>query len=159
MPRLAPLLAIAIVAANPLAAQQSHTAAKPTLTSADYAKWETLGAGALSPDGKWVAYDFRRANGTTELRYRGVDASQEQSVRSANGPQFSANSRWMLYTITPDTAGGRGGRGGRAADAVVAAAAARRPRTERRRRIGTRSASSISAPARRPRSTTSSRSR
>src|SRR5262249_2433070 len=34
--------------------------------------------------------------------------------RSATGPQFSQNSRWLLYTITPDTAGGRGGRGGRA---------------------------------------------
>src|SRR5690348_1942017 len=80
---------------TPLAAQ-SHLPAKPTLTSADYAKWETLGAGALSPDGRWVAYDFRRANGTTELRYRAVDASQEQSVKSANGPQFTADSRSLL---------------------------------------------------------------
>src|SRR5689334_13768674 len=113
MPRLGSFVAI-IVAATPICAQQPHAAAKPTLTSADYAKWETLGAGALSPDGKWLAYDFRRANGTTELRYRAVDASQEQSARSATGPQFTANSRWMLYTVTPDTAGGRGGRGGRA---------------------------------------------
>src|SRR5262249_39919770 len=75
MPRPGWLVAI-VLAAAPLAAQQptsAHGPAKPTLTSADYAKWETLGAGALSPDGKWVAYDFRRANGTTELHYRAVD--------------------------------------------------------------------------------------
>ena len=113
MPRFGSFVAIVLVA-TPICAQQPHAPARPTLTSADYAKWETLGAGALSPDGKWVAYDFRRANGTTELRYRAVDANQEQSARSGNGAQFTANSRWMLYTITPDTAGGRGGRGGRA---------------------------------------------
>jgi dipeptidyl aminopeptidase/acylaminoacyl peptidase len=102
------------VFATTLTAQQPHAAANPTLTSADYAKWETLGAGALSPDGKWVAYDFRRGSGTTELRYRAVDSDKEQSARSATNPQFAGNSRWLLYTIAPDTAGGRGGRGGRA---------------------------------------------
>ncbi len=115
MPRSGWFLAIVLTAA-PLFAQQPHAppAAKPTLTSADYAKWETLGAGALSPDGKWVAFDFRRGNGTTELHYRTVGADKDQSARSASNAQFSANSRWLVYTITPDTAGGRGGRGGRA---------------------------------------------
>jgi dipeptidyl aminopeptidase/acylaminoacyl peptidase len=95
---------------TPLLAQQ-----KPTVTAhADLAKWETLGAGALSPDGKFVAYDFRRADGTSELRYRSVSGGDEHTVRLANGPQFSDNSRWLLFTITPDTGGGgRGGRGGR----------------------------------------------
>jgi dienelactone hydrolase len=106
--------ALVVAVAMPLGAQQPHSAAKPTLASADYAKWETLGAGALSPDGKWVAYDFRRGSGTTELRYRAVSADKEQTARSATTPQFTSNSRWLLYTITPDTAGGRGGRGGRA---------------------------------------------
>ena len=36
---------------------------KPTLTPADYGKWETLGAGTLSPDGKWLAYEIRRTGG------------------------------------------------------------------------------------------------
>ena len=112
MPRLGSFVAI-VVAATSISAQQPHAAAKPTLTSADYAKWETLGAGALSPDGKWVAYDLRRGNGTTELHYRAVSSDKDQSARSATNPQFSANSRWLLYTSTPDTAGGRGGRGGR----------------------------------------------
>ena len=62
-------------------------AQKPTLTAADYAKWETLGSGALSPDGKWVAYDFRRGNNTTELRYRAVGSESERTVRSASNAQ------------------------------------------------------------------------
>jgi hypothetical protein len=70
-----------LIGAGSAAAQQqqgsSATKAKPVLGSADYANWETLGNGALSPDGKWVAYDFRRGNGSTELRYRMVDSDNE----------------------------------------------------------------------------------
>jgi hypothetical protein len=110
-----PAILLACVVA-PLAAQQqgspSSAAKKPALTMADYAKWETLGSGALSPDGKWVAYDFRRGNGSNELRYRDLASNTEHTVRSANAPQFTSNGRWLLYTVLPDTAAGRGGRGG-----------------------------------------------
>ena len=135
MPRSGWFLAIVLTAA-PLFAQQPHAppAAKPTLTSADYAKWETLGAGALSPDGKWVAYDFRRGNGTTELHYRAVGADKDHSARSANNAQFSANSRWLLYTVTPDTAGGAA-----VAEGVRAAVEGGRRRSAGRGRRGSES--------------------
>src|SRR4051794_32265479 len=69
-------LAIAVCAA-PVFAQEPRSpgaalpsSAKPLLTEADFARIETLGATALSPDGKWIAYDFRRGtSGPTELRY------------------------------------------------------------------------------------------
>jgi dienelactone hydrolase len=112
--------AILIAAVStPLFSQQ-----KPTVTAhADLAKWETLGAGSLSPDGKFVAYDFRRADGSSELRYRSVSGGEEHTVRSASGPQFSDNSHWLLFTIAPDTSGGRGaGRGGRGGGAGGGAA-------------------------------------
>jgi dienelactone hydrolase len=120
---------IAILAfAAPLAARAQHTAIAaapaPVLTGADYAKWETLGNSALSPDGKWLAYDVRRGNGSVDLHYR-VDAEADHTVRSATMPQFTSNGRWLLYTIVPDTAGGagargaRGGRGGGASAAPV----------------------------------------
>ena len=114
MPRVLRSVALLTLAAGALAAQQQQGmgAAKPTLTAADYAKWESLGAGTLSPDGKWVAYDFRRGNSSVELRYRGLDAASETAVPSGTTPQFTNNSRWLVYTLVPDTAGGRGGRGG-----------------------------------------------
>src|SRR5271157_1614565 len=34
----------------------AQTQPKPAITPADYGKWETLGQGVLSPDGKWLAY-------------------------------------------------------------------------------------------------------
>jgi dipeptidyl aminopeptidase/acylaminoacyl peptidase len=138
MSRALSIVAGLIIGAGSLAAQQQQalppaTKAKPVLGSADYAKWETLGNGALSPDGKWVAYDFRRGNGSTELRYRTLDSDNEHPVHSANGPQFTGNGHWLLYTITPDTAGGggRGGRGGRGAAGTAPA-----PATANRNKVG-----------------------
>jgi dipeptidyl aminopeptidase/acylaminoacyl peptidase len=109
-------LAAPLHAQQPDGAAASPARARGPLTEADYGKIETLGASALSPDGKWVAYDFRRNSGGSELRYRALSAPGEQSVRSACAPTFSSNSRWLLYTMSSDTscnAGGGGrGRGG-----------------------------------------------
>lgn len=95
---------------SPLAAQ----AAKGRVPQADYGKWETPASGELSPDGKWVAYEIRRVNGANDLRYRQVGSQSEQTVRMATAPQFTRDSRWLVYTIAPDTGGAPGGRGGRA---------------------------------------------
>ena len=125
------------IAATALPAQQSPSApapsqssaapraAKPTLAAADYAKWETLSGNALSADGKWIAYDLRRGNGSTELRYRATSGGEEHTARSATTPQFTSDSRWLLYTVSPDTAGGggRGGRGSRGGGGSVAGGA------------------------------------
>ncbi len=124
MQRVLRVLTLLAVTAAPAVAQQpqsesaaapSSTArARPPLTEADYGKMETLGSSELSPDGKWVAYDFRRTSGGGELRYRTLAAENEKSVRNGSGPTFSSNSRWLLYTIGVDSGagGGRGGRGG-----------------------------------------------
>jgi dienelactone hydrolase len=121
--RFAAIFLIGAVPARSMYAQHN-----PTLGHAEYAKWETLGAGALSPDGKWVAYDFRRGDNTSELRYRAVDSETDHTVRSASNAQFSADGRWLLFTIAPDTAGraGRGGRGGRGGGGGEGAAPANR---------------------------------
>jgi dienelactone hydrolase len=111
---------IVVLVAAPLAAQQvaqngaTGSVERPPALAADWAKWETLGNGDLSPDGAWVAYDYRRANGTGELLFRKVGSYQEELVRNGTGATFTSNSRWLIYTIMPDTVGkGRAGRGGR----------------------------------------------
>jgi len=89
------------------AAQHTSTApavSLPSLGAADYARWETLGNGALSPDGKWVAYDLRRGDGTTELHFRAVGSADEHTARSGSNPQFSHDSRWLIYSVAADTA-------------------------------------------------------
>ena len=123
-------LAIAAVSASPAApgyhgggtavAQGTpavQAAARSRVPAAEYGKWEALSAGDLSPDGKWVAYEVRRVNGANELRYRQVPDGAEQVVRMAAAPQFTRDSRWLVYTIAPDTGAGAGGRGGGGAGA------------------------------------------
>lgn len=128
------VLALALtVGALPVAAQQQagvpRRIAKPTLTEADFARIETLGAVVLSPDGKWIAYDLRRGlSGPTELRYRALAAGQETTVPLGNAPVFSADGHRLLFTITPDTTGlGTGGRrtGASRAGGTAAAEASR----------------------------------
>jgi len=68
---------------------------KPTLTPADYGKWETLGAGTLSPDGKWLAYEVRRTNGNGELRIVATSGDAKHKIDYCTGAAFSADSRWL----------------------------------------------------------------
>ncbi len=72
---------------------------KPTLVPADYGRFETLGQGRLSPDGRWLAYGIARVDDTTELRIAGVDGDSTWASRWGQGAQFAANSQWVAWTI------------------------------------------------------------
>ena len=132
------IAALAVVFAAPLFAQRTQgdrsdapaANARRPLTESEYGRIETLGTSALSPDGKWVAYDFRRTSGGGELRYRMLGSESEKTVRNGSGAVFSANNQWLLYTIGTDSAaaGGRGGRGaaGRGGNAGAGTGAANR---------------------------------
>ncbi|MEI9972184.1 MAG: hypothetical protein WDO73_09070 [Ignavibacteriota bacterium] len=73
---------------------------KPTLLPADYGKWETLGTGTLSPDGKWMAYEIRRTSGDGELRIAPVSGGKSQTVAFCSGAAFSADSHWLACSTT-----------------------------------------------------------
>ena len=87
-----------LAAAAHLTAQQ-----KPTLTPADYGKWETLGQATLSPDGKWLAHEIRRTDGNNELRIASTGASaagKTHVIAFCSGAAFSADSRWLACEAT-----------------------------------------------------------
>jgi dipeptidyl aminopeptidase/acylaminoacyl peptidase len=82
----------------PAAAQQ-----KPSLTPADYAKWESFGATEMSPDGRWFAYVIQRVDGDGELRYRPLAEDSSRVVPHAFRPTFSRDGRWLAYGIGVST--------------------------------------------------------
>jgi len=84
---------LALAFALPVAAQP-----KP-IAPADYGKWETLGNGVLSPDGKWLAHPIRRADGTFELRVTPTAGGKTTVADFGADPAFSADSRWLAYSI------------------------------------------------------------
>jgi dienelactone hydrolase len=80
-------------------------AQQPTLTSADYGQWETLGAYELDPTGTWLVAAVRRVDETTELRLHRVDDGAEPLVlEHATRPSFSSDGRFLLYHkgVSPD---------------------------------------------------------
>jgi dipeptidyl aminopeptidase/acylaminoacyl peptidase len=79
---------------SPAAAQQL-----PTLTPADYARWESIGTTELSPDGRWIAYTISRVDGDDELRYRAVSEDSTHVVPYAYRPTFSPDGRWLAYGV------------------------------------------------------------
>lgn len=93
----------------PLSAQE-----RPTLTPEDYGRWESLGRFVLSPDGRWLAYQVSRVDGTSELRIRNADDDSTRVIPRAESPSFSSDGRWLAYRIRPDEEDGGGGsaRGG-----------------------------------------------
>ncbi len=72
---------------------------RPTLTPTDYGRWEELGSSALSPDGRWIAYRVTRVSEENELRVRALDEDSTRVVPLGTGPVFSANSRWLAWSV------------------------------------------------------------
>jgi dipeptidyl aminopeptidase/acylaminoacyl peptidase len=85
---------LGIMSALPLAAQQ-----KPTLAPEDYARWETLGTTTLSADGRRFAYTVSRVDGDVELRHGTVARGETSRVPHASAPVFSADGRWLAYSL------------------------------------------------------------
>jgi dipeptidyl aminopeptidase/acylaminoacyl peptidase len=83
-----------LVAAAPATAQQ-----KPTLTPADYARWESFGVTEVSPDGRWIAYVVTRVDDENELRYRAIAVDSTYVVKHGTRPSFSPDGRWLAYSI------------------------------------------------------------
>lgn len=80
----------------PLAAQESP---KRPVSPEDYGKWESLGAGRLSPDGSWLAVSISRVNEENELRIHRVDGDSVIVVPYGADPVFSDNGAWVAYAI------------------------------------------------------------
>lgn len=89
------------LALAPLAVAPAHAHAqqKPALTPADYGRWESLGFGTLSPDGKWLAYAIGRVDDRDELRIHGLAADSSRVVAFGSRPAFSDDGRWLAYHI------------------------------------------------------------
>jgi hypothetical protein len=82
-----------VLAALPAAAQ------KQPVQPADFGKWESLGAGRLSPDGGWFAYDINRVNEQRELRVRRTGDDTARVFTFATGATFTGDSKWLGFSI------------------------------------------------------------
>jgi dipeptidyl aminopeptidase/acylaminoacyl peptidase len=90
-------LLAAALALSPIVVLEAQD--RPVLSAADLARWESLGASRLSPDGAWLVYAITRGNEEVELRLRGSTRDSTDTMPNALSPAFSPDSRWLVYLI------------------------------------------------------------
>ena len=73
---------------------------KPVVTPKDYGKWELLGGSRLSPRGDWIAFNVNRVDEESQLRLRGGPRDTTITIAYGQGPAFTGDGRWVVYTVT-----------------------------------------------------------
>ncbi|MEP6764864.1 MAG: hypothetical protein ABJB66_11160, partial [Gemmatimonadaceae bacterium] len=113
---LAPTLARAqtsTLASPPAAPAPKMSGGKKVLSLADYGKFSRVASTALSDDGAWMSYTITPNEGDGTLYIKQLDGDKLYSIPVGSAPQFSDDSKWVGYFVSPPTpAGGRGGRAG-----------------------------------------------
>lgn len=66
-----------------------------------YEIWRSIDDEIISRDGAWVAYALTLQRGDPELRIRAVSGDTEYTVHRGRDPQFSADSRFVVFRIKP----------------------------------------------------------
>lgn len=103
---LLPLLACALA---PLAPALQDEVGRRALEHEDYSRWSSVRTSGLSADGAWVAFTTRPAEGDGTLTIRRI-ATQEQFVVERGGSaRFTRDSRYVLYTVRPESKDGEDG--------------------------------------------------
>ena len=124
-PRLALLCAIPLFLATAAVAQQdsasnaatpaarTDTGAKKVLGLADIGRWKRINNADLSPNGVWMTYVYAPNDGDDTLFVRQLSGSAIYTIAGGSAPQFSDDSRFVGYFVSPPAGrGGRSGRGG-----------------------------------------------
>ena len=94
-------------------ATRTDTGAKKVLGLADIGRWKRINNADLSPDGAWMTYVYAPNDGDDTLVVRQLSGSTIHTIPGGSAPQFSDNSRFVGYFVSPpEGRGGRGGRGG-----------------------------------------------
>ncbi len=116
------LFALALPAQNaatsPSAASATSNAApkmsggKKVLSLADYGRWSRVSSTSLSSDGVWMSYAYTPNEGDGTLYIRNLDNEKLYTIPVGAQPQFSDDSKWVGYYVSPPAAAGRGGRAG-----------------------------------------------
>jgi dipeptidyl aminopeptidase/acylaminoacyl peptidase len=94
------------------AGQQAVADQPRILNLEDYPRWSRIGNVALSPDGVWMAYSYEPLDGDGTLYVRNLDNAQVHEAARGSGPQFSDDSRWVAFMVSPESEEGGGRRGG-----------------------------------------------
>ncbi len=94
-------------------AAKADPGAKKILGLADIGRWKRIDNAALSADGAWMTYIYAPNEGDDTLFVRQFGGTKLYTIPVGSAPQFSDDSRFVGYFVSPPTEGRGGGRGGR----------------------------------------------
>ncbi len=69
-----------------------------------YDGWRRIENRALSPDGRWILYHLMPGEGDPELRVRQTAGGLEHALPRGQAARFTADRRWVGFTIKPAVA-------------------------------------------------------
>ncbi len=72
---------------------------KRPFTIEDYGNWRSIVSTAISPDGKWVTFAYRKTKADDEFYVKSLDSDKEYKIMGASDPEFSDDSLWIAYTL------------------------------------------------------------
>lgn len=75
---------------------------KRALEPSDYAIWKQIDRQLISNDGKWVAYVAQPGEGNPTLHLYNGTSARDHLMQRADAPRFTADSRFLIYTLHPD---------------------------------------------------------
>ena len=97
----------------PQGSAKSDPGVKKVLGLAEVGRWNRIAGAALSPDGKWMTYAYTPNDGDPTLFVKFLDGEKLYTINVGSGGQFSDDSRFIGYFVSPPERTGRGGgRGG-----------------------------------------------
>lgn len=99
--------------ASAASAAKPDPGAKKVLGLADIGRWKRIDNAALSADGAWMTYVYTPNEGDDTLFVRQLGGPKLYTIPVASAPQFSDDSRYVGYFVSPPTEGRGGARGGR----------------------------------------------
>jgi dipeptidyl aminopeptidase/acylaminoacyl peptidase len=74
--------------------------AKQPLPIDDYERWRSITSTAVSDDGEWLAYAYRKREADDSLYVNNRGTGQEYLIPCASGLRFSEDSKWAAYMVT-----------------------------------------------------------
>ncbi len=65
----------------------------------DYGNWRSIVSTAISPDGKWMTFAYRKTRADDEFFVKSLDSNKEYKIVGASDPKFSDDSLWVAYNL------------------------------------------------------------
>ncbi len=104
----------------PVASASQDELGRRPLEHEDYERWSSVRNSGLSPDGAWVAFTTRPAEGDGTLTIRKIATQEQFTVERGTSARFTRDSRYAVYLVRPAKKDGEeGGRGGGASSLEI----------------------------------------